>query len=169
MYCYGIYQPLFDEIKRVIPAILFHEGLPDKEEMMELSRDGHALLILDDLMQEVSNSKARPVLPIFSPYGHQCDVFNAKSISTREIFTYDCFEYSCSGAVKIYEKCIPNQLLCSTVVSKSQGNVGGNLCGFHPYGYLVVDMNPSSADLYRLRTHIFPEEYPPVIYIPKKV
>ena len=25
MYCYGIYQPLFDEIKRVIPAILFHE------------------------------------------------------------------------------------------------------------------------------------------------
>ena len=52
MYCYGIYQPLFDEIKRVIPAILFHEGLPDKEEMMELSRDGHALLILDDLMQD---------------------------------------------------------------------------------------------------------------------
>ena len=39
MYCYGIYQPLFDEIKRVIPAILFHEGLPDKEEMMQLSRD----------------------------------------------------------------------------------------------------------------------------------
>ena len=103
MYCYGIYQPLFDEIKRVIPAILFHEGLPDKEEMMELSRDGHAVLILDDL------------------------IFNTKSISTREIFTYDCFEYSCSGAVKIYEKCIPNQLLCSTVVSKSQGNAGGNL------------------------------------------
>ena len=129
MYCYCIYQPLFDEIKRVIPAILFHEGLPDKEEMMELSRDGHALLILDDLMQEVSNSKgyARPVLSIFSPYGHQREVFNTKSISTREIFVYDCFEYSCSGAVKIYEKCIPNQLLCSTVVSKSQGNAGGNL------------------------------------------
>ena len=36
MYCYGIYQPLFDEIKRVIPAIVFHEGLPDREEMMEL-------------------------------------------------------------------------------------------------------------------------------------
>ena len=43
MYCYGIYHPLFDEIKRVIPATLFHEDLPDKEEMMELSMDGHAL------------------------------------------------------------------------------------------------------------------------------
>ena len=39
----------------------------------------------------------------------------------------------------------------------------------NPYGYLVVDMNPSSADLYRLITHIFPKDYPPVIYIPKKV
>ena len=30
----------------------------------------------------------------------------------------------------------------------------------NPYGYLVFDMNPSSADLYRLRTHIFPERIP---------
>ena len=67
-YCYGIYQPLFDEIKRVISAILFHEGLPEKEEMMELSRDGHALLILDDLMQEVSNSKY--MLDLFCQYSH---------------------------------------------------------------------------------------------------
>ena len=129
MYCYGIYQPLFDEIKRVIPAILFHEGLPDKEEMMELSRDGHALLILNDLMQEVSNSK--DMLDLFCQYSHHMGIsvmyLTQKSISTMEIFTYDCFEYSCSGAVKIYEKCIPNQLLCSTVVCKSQGNAGGNL------------------------------------------
>ena len=126
MYCYGIYQPLFDEIKRVIPAILFHEGLPDKEEMMELSRNGHALLILDDLMQEVFNSKG--MLDLFCQYSHHIlTIFNAEPISTREILMYNCFEYSCSGAVKIYEKCIPNQLLCSTVVSKSQGNVGGNL------------------------------------------
>ena len=124
MYCYGIYQTFFDEIKRVIPAILFHEGLPYKEEMMELSRDGHALFILDVLMQEVSNSK--DMLELFCQYSHHMGI-KADSISTREIFTYNCFEYSCSGAVKIYEKCIPNQLLCMTVVSKSQGNVGGQI------------------------------------------
>ena len=72
MYCYGIYQPLFDEIERVIPAILFHEGLPDKEEMMELSRDGHALLILDDLMHEVSNSK--DMLDLFCQYSHHMGI-----------------------------------------------------------------------------------------------
>ena len=75
MYCYGIYQSWFDEIKRVIPAILFHEGLPDKEEMMELSSDGHALLNLDDLLQEVSNSN--DMLDLVCQHGHQCDVFNA--------------------------------------------------------------------------------------------
>ena len=72
MYCYGIYQPLFDEIKRVIPAILFHEGLPDKEEMMELLREGHALVILDDLMQDVSNSK--DMLDLFCQYSHHMGI-----------------------------------------------------------------------------------------------
>ena len=29
LYCYGVYQPLFDEMKAKIPKIQFHEGLPD--------------------------------------------------------------------------------------------------------------------------------------------
>ena len=40
--------------------------------MMELSRDGHALLILDDLMQEVSNSK--DLLDLFCQYSHHMGI-----------------------------------------------------------------------------------------------
>ena len=55
LYCYGIYQPLFDDIKQNIPHLIFHQGLPDKEEMEQFA--GHTLLVLDDLMSDVSTSK----------------------------------------------------------------------------------------------------------------
>ena len=83
---------------------------------------------------------------------------------------YDCFEYSCSGAVKLRNasqiSCFARQLypnlklMLEEIYEDSMKN---------SYGYLVVDINPCSAALYRHRTHIFPEEYPPVTYIPTKV
>ena len=33
LYCYRIYQRLFDDMKQKIPHLIFHQGLPDKEEM----------------------------------------------------------------------------------------------------------------------------------------
>ena len=56
LYCYGVYQPLFDQMREDVPNLMFHCGLPDVEEIEALS-GGHSLLILDDLMQEVVNSK----------------------------------------------------------------------------------------------------------------
>ena len=173
MYCYGIYQPLFDEIKRVIPAILFHEGLPDKEEMMELSRDGNALLILDDLMQEVSNSK--DMLDLFCQYSHHMGI--SVMYLTQNLFQQGRFSrtIALNTHVLVLLKSMRNASQINCFARQLYPNHRGMLEEIYedsmknPYGYLVVDMNPSSADLYRLRTHIFPEEYPPVIYIPKKV
>ena len=166
MYCYGIYQPLFDEmtLKRVIPAILFHEGLPDKEEMMELSRDGHALLILDDLMQEVSNSK--DMLDLFCQYSHHMGI-------SVIYLTQNSRTIALNTHVLVLLKSMRNASQISCFARQLYPNRRGMLEEIYedsmknPYGYLVEDMNPSSADLYRLRTHIFPEEYPPVILIPK--
>ena len=33
-----------------------------------------------------------------------------------------------------------------------------------PYGYLVVDLNPRVSDAIQLRTNIFPDEQPVVVY-----
>ena len=33
-----------------------------------------------------------------------------------------------------------------------------------PYGYLFVDMHPHSDDKYQLRTRIFPNETPTIVY-----
>ena len=105
------------------------------------------------------------------PYGHQCDVFNAESISTRKFSRM----IALNTRVLVLLKSMKNASQISCFARQLYPNCIGMLEEIYedsmknPYGYLVVDMNPSSADLYRLRTHIFPEEYPPVIYIPKKV
>jgi vacuolar-type H+-ATPase subunit F/Vma7 len=38
-----------------------------------------------------------------------------------------------------------------------------------PFGYIFIDLKPATEEQLRLRTHIFPEEYPTVVYIPKSV
>ena len=172
MNCYGIYQPLFDEIKRVIPAILFHEGLPDKEEMMELSSDGHALLILDDQMQDVSNSK--DMLDLFCQYSHHMGI---SVYLTQNLFQQGRFSRTIALNIHVLVllKSMRNASQISCFARQLYPNRRGMLeeiyedCMKNHYSYLVVDMNPSSAHLYRPRTHIFPEEYPLVICIPKKV
>ena len=45
LYCYGVYQLLFDQMREDVPNLMFHRGLPDVEEIEALS--GHSLLILD--------------------------------------------------------------------------------------------------------------------------
>ena len=57
LYCYGIHQKLFDEMSRGIPKLRFHEGLPSQEDLDALAKAGeNSLLILDDLMSEVSGN-----------------------------------------------------------------------------------------------------------------
>jgi hypothetical protein len=36
------------------------------------------------------------------------------------------------------------------------------------HGYLILDFAQDTNDLLRYRTNVFPEEYPPVIYVPMK-
>ncbi len=38
-----------------------------------------------------------------------------------------------------------------------------------PYGYLIIDVKPESPEELRMRTRIFPDEKPVIIYLPKNV
>ena len=54
LYCFGIHQPLFDEMKKKIPNITFLKGLPTMEIAEDISADGcHNLIVLDGLMHRV--------------------------------------------------------------------------------------------------------------------
>ena len=57
-YAYGVYQPLYDDMKKNIPNIEFENAVPTKEtlETCAMQEPGHKLLIIDDLMQKASKS-----------------------------------------------------------------------------------------------------------------
>ena len=54
IWCYGIYQPAYDEMLRNIPNIHFVEGVPSDLESM-INPSERNLVVIDDLMQELSN------------------------------------------------------------------------------------------------------------------
>ena len=51
IYCYGEYQPIFDEIRQNMPEIQFYEGFPDVKGITDPSF--HTLMINDDLQNEL--------------------------------------------------------------------------------------------------------------------
>ena len=55
IWCYGIYQPAYDEMQGTIPCVTFIEGVPSDLESM-INPSVQNLVVLDDLMQELSNS-----------------------------------------------------------------------------------------------------------------
>ena len=133
----------------------------------------HALLVLDDLMQEVSNSK--DMVDLFCQYSHHMGI--SVMYVTQNLYQQGKFSrtIALNTHVLVLLKSMRNASQISCFARQLYPNRRGMLeeiyddCMKTPFGYLIVDLNPSSVDLYRLRTHIFPEEYPPVIYMPKKV
>ena len=58
LYCYGIYQPLFDTMEKELPFVTFHQGLPRENMLQDLSSSSTCyLVILDNLMDHVTSSK----------------------------------------------------------------------------------------------------------------
>lgn len=54
LYCYGIHQPLLDEIEQHISHLKLHHGIPSNETIQDLTSDRqHTLIVLDDLMHRV--------------------------------------------------------------------------------------------------------------------
>ena len=58
LYCYGIHQDLFNDMKRSVPNFHSKQGLPTVDEKDELTRDKrHKLIIKENLMHEVMGNK----------------------------------------------------------------------------------------------------------------
>ena len=57
LFCYNIWQPLFDEMQKEITTINFMEGLPTEEDILKLSENkNHSICVLDDLAYQAKDS-----------------------------------------------------------------------------------------------------------------
>ena len=69
IYCYGLYQKLYDEMKRIIPHISFFEGLSSRSDLETLGTEPqHKILILDDLLQRAA--KSVDIVELFCQFSH---------------------------------------------------------------------------------------------------
>lgn len=173
LYCFGIHQPLFEEMEKTIPNIVFHEGLPTMDTVREFTADRrHRLIVLDDLMHQVVRNVDMELLFTQGCHHRRLSVL----FLTQNLYV----QGSRSRTIALnttYLVLMKNVRDVSQIVTLGRHLYPGRwkilMKSFsdatsRDYGYLIVDLAPNSDDTYRLRTHVFPGE-DTVIYIPQKL
>ena len=69
-YCYGAWQDRFQSMQD--QGVVFHEGIPDHQTLVQWFPQGQGVLVLDDLMDEGSHDKC--VLDLFTKHSHHQSV-----------------------------------------------------------------------------------------------
>lgn len=170
MYVYSEYQKLFDEMKH-IPHLVFHEGLPDKQQIEEFTENtGSSLIILDDVINQVVNSPEKLKLFTVTSHHRGCSVI----LISQNLYSPGRYaktiSLNCANFVLFRNPRDMRQI--STFASQIlPGMTKYFLDSFsratkHKYGYLLIDLSPHRDDnRYMLRTNIFPGDYC-VVYQP---
>ena len=175
MFCYSIWQEIYQELQQEFPEIIFKNGLPSKDELMELSGGDHvehSLLLIDDMITELCESKDMEQL--FTTLSHHRRI--SVLAMTQNIF----YQGKCARTISLqtwyfallYARRDIKQI--KNLASQIYG--GGSTKPFmeayfdtqkDKYGYLFVDISPHGDKKHMLRTSIFPDESPTVVYAPK--
>ncbi|KAK3084297.1 hypothetical protein FSP39_011240 [Pinctada imbricata] len=165
MYCYGIHQPLFDDMELEIENLEMKKGLPTSKEIEDFTKDRkHRLIVIDDLSHQLLNNQEMELL--FTQGCHHRRLIVV--FMTQNLFQKG--SRSRTIALNTYYLVLMKNIRDSSQISflgrqlfPGRSNVLMEAyidATKSPYGYLMVDTSPHSEDQYRLRTHIFPGEEP---------
>lgn len=76
-FCYTVYQPIYDEMKKEISNIEFHQGLPSMDTLSGWgAMNGHKIVVLDDLMMDAADSSEIVHLMCVGSHHHQITVIH---------------------------------------------------------------------------------------------
>ena len=159
-YCYGAWQDRFQGMQD--QGVVFHEGIPDHEALVQWFPQGHGVLVLDDLMDEGSHDKR--VLDLFTKHSHHQGV--TVLYLCQDMFPVGRYAKSISRNAHyiVAFKNPRDQLGVRNVMLQSFPTTWKDtLETFHqattrPYGYLVLDLHPASSDQQRLLSHLLKDE-----------
>ena len=164
LYCYGVDQPLFKDMARRVKGLRFHEGLPSPDEVKKFARHGkHRMIVLDDLMSEVSGSADAEKL--FTRGTHHMGlsvVYLVQNLlyQNRHART---ISLNCQYMVLFRNLRDSSQVMC---LARQLYPLQPRLlmdayedATSEPFGYLVINLHPQFPDdARRLLTGIFPGE-----------
>ncbi|GFX98715.1 uncharacterized protein TNCV_2567281 [Trichonephila clavipes] len=161
IWCYGIYQKLFEKMS----DIEFHEGIPSGVENIT-----NALIIIDDLMNEVGDDKKlsnlftkgshhRDISVIFILQNIFCKGKQIRNISLNTSYLC-CFK---NVRDKQQISCLARQMYPSQSKFLLESYDDATKV---PYGYLFIDLKPETNERLRIRTSIFPGDKN-IVYVPR--
>ena len=170
MYCYSVWQTLYEDMEKDISNIGFHEGLPSKEILDELSSENSKVLILNDIFNKVVSSEN--VADVFTSGCHHRG-FSCIFI-TQNIFSQGKFArtLALNSSYLVVFKNIRVTSQIGVLGRQLFPNKGKYFIESHEdatsylHGYLVIDLTCTGNERFRLRTKIFPGEEC-IIYSPK--
>ena len=160
IWCYGIYQPAYDDMQRNIPNIAFVEGVPSFLESM-INPTIRNLVVIDDLMQEPICSNDPQITSLFTKGCHHRNlsvIFILQNIfhcgkELREV-SLNCHYLvlfksprDSSQIIHLAKQMIPGHV--KYMEESFQDAIS------RPYGYLLCDLKPETPTDFRLRTNIF--------------
>ena len=144
----------------------FVQGVPHSDKIKEIFDGYHHILCLDDLEHEVSNSKEAKSL--FT------QLFDHNNLSVIYLNRNLYYKGKCAKILNLntaYTVLMRNPrnaqqmalIDCQLGIGKTLEKAYKNATN-KPFGYLIVDLSPKGDETYRLRSNVFPNEAPVIVY-----
>ena len=152
VYCYGVWQSAFNDMS----GIEFRQGLDIPTDF----NGKHTVLILDDLMSEIVQSKVAEKL--FTQGSHHTNItviFIVQNLYqqgkvAKTIMLNTHYLVLMKNARDINQiKVLGRQIGLDKTLEEAYKD-----CMYNRFGYLLVDLSPNSVDELKLQTDIFPGE-----------
>lgn len=168
VWCYGEWQPTYDEIKLENPQVQFVKGL-DEEVFESFSPDKRNLVILDDLMSEIGGSEKLSTLFTKGSHHRNLSVIyivqnlfdKGKSHRTCSLNTHYMLAFKNPRDMNqintLGYQMVPGKKFKLSDVMEDIAKV--------PHGYLLIDCRQDTPPIYKFRTFIFPHEHQR-LYVP---
>jgi hypothetical protein len=169
MYCYGAWQNAYDTLVKY-DNITMHEGVPSRGTIDEFSYDkAPTILVMDDLLADIVNNKeVQHYVTVMSHHNNMGIIMLMQSIFPKGAYART-ISLNCHYMILFSNKRDSNQ-----VKVLGQQLMSGRTHFFmdsykkataKAWGYLVIDIHPRSDPLYALRTCIFPDDHPLIVYV----
>jgi hypothetical protein len=162
-WAYGEWQ---DGYKMLEPYVTFIEGVPDLS-LFKNDKDTNKLLICDDLMQAFGNKKKDELTALFCQGSHHWGLSILHIV--QNLFYNNLRTARINSHYIILMKNPSDRLQLMTLArqifptkQKCLIEAFDDACA-EPFGYILLDLEPSTPDNLRLRTKIFPSD--PIAYV----
>ncbi|KAF0145351.1 MAG: hypothetical protein FD143_3365 [Ignavibacteria bacterium] len=158
---YKEWQPAYDELKTIIPAIEFVEGL-DTGLLNTLTSADKNLVIIDDLMSSAGDSKQ--ISKLFTQESHHKNLtvvflvqnlfYHGKEMRNISLNAHYLVLYK-NPRDKSQIRYLAQQIFPENTKFLANSFLHATN---HPHSYLVLDLHPDTSEDFRIVTNIFPED-----------